>query len=162
MVPGARPAGAPAPLLPPAFTTHHVPPSVPGRHGAAASAQEVTNSGSREKEGGGAGGRGRGRWGRLGRRTATPVSDCRARAGRAGRREAVPSAGRQFRAPGRVCPQAEGARGEAEPRLSREPGLAAWKVSGQCGAPRGRTPGPADFSLLASSRSPEMQNWEIN
>lgn len=154
MVPGARPAGAPAPLLPPAFTTHHVPP-VPGRHGAAASAQEVTNPRSREKERGGARGRGRGRRGRLGLWTATPVSDCRARAGRAGRRRAVPSAGPRLSTGG-------GGRGEAEPSLSREPGLAAWKVSGQRRAPRGRTPGPADFSLLASSRSPEMQNWEIN
>lgn len=50
--------------------------------------------------------------------------------------------GRQVRVPGRVCPQAEGARGEAEPRLSREAGLVAWKVAGQRRAPRGRTPGP--------------------
>ena len=48
----ARPAGAPALCPPPAFAAHLVPPSAPGRHGAAASAQEVNERGAR-----GAGGR---------------------------------------------------------------------------------------------------------
>lgn len=59
-VPRARSAGAPAPFLPPAFAAHQVPPRVPGRHGAAAGTQEVTNAGSGEQEGGGAVGAGRG------------------------------------------------------------------------------------------------------
>lgn len=129
--PGARPAGAPAPRLPPSFTAHQIPPSVPRRHGAAASAQEVTNVGNREKEGGG--GRGRGRLGQAG-----PRPPSRLRGPDQARRES--EAG--LSAGPRLSTRRRGPRGGRASPLPRPRGLAAWKVAGQRRAPRGRTPGP--------------------
>lgn len=90
-----------------AFAAHQVPPA-PGRHGAAAGAQEVTNAGSGEREEGGGRRAGAARPG--GTVTASP--------------NAGPGAGpagvwRQVPVPGRVCAPAEGARGEADGRLPR-------------------------------------------
>lgn len=119
VVPGARPAGAPAPFLPPAFTAHRVPPSVPGRHGAAASAQEVTNARSQEKEGGGARGLRRGLLGRAGPRP-PPRQPCPVRARRAsgGGIECWAASVHRLRAPrgGRASPLPRAGPGGVESR----------------------------------------------
>lgn len=111
----------------------------PGRHGAAAGAQKVTNTGIGEKEGGGAGGRGAGAARPGG--TATPSPPPGPRGGRAEGGEAGPGAGR-------VWSRGEQARGEAGLAASAA-GRAwcAWKVGGQRRAPRGRTPGAGSFPL---------------
>lgn len=121
-------ASAPASFLPPAFAAHQVP-SVPGRHGAAAGAQEVTNAGSGQREGGGGRRAGAARPGR----TVTTSRVAGPGAGPAGGREAGPSARP------RLCTGRGGETGDG-PSPAPRPAWRAWKV-GQYRAPRGQTPG---------------------
>lgn len=146
MVPWARLAGSSAPCPTPAFAAHLVPPSAPGRHGAAAGAQEVTNAGSKEKEGGGAGGR----WAGAARPgwIVTPSLTAGPGAWSSGGLEAGPSVG----------PRRSVRRGDPEggrvsfPLRPAGPG-ARGKSVGSAGRPAAGLLGRAEFSLVASSRS---------
>lgn len=139
----APPAGGPASFLPLAFAAHQVPPSAPGRHGAAAGPQEVTYAGSGQKVGGGGRGAGAARPGGTG----TPSLTAGPWAGRLRGGAAGPSA-RPRLSSGR------GARGEEDACLPAA-GLA-WpgargKSMGSAGLHAPGLLGQAEFSLVTNS-----------